>query len=132
MALSFSLCSMLLFLKLYGFFTNCNKSEIIPGEIPCFVLKISVTRVWRFFWCILTLSPLTSIYQKCKFRESSFFHDIVSVFHVSTAWAEASWLHQKIIPRRAGKRHVFFNINIAINFHQWYFIFFNKTKDYFF
>ena len=39
----------MLFLKLYGFFKNCNKPEIISGEILCFALNISVARVWRFF-----------------------------------------------------------------------------------
>ena len=45
---------------------------------------------------------------------------------------EASWLHQKILLRRTSKQHVFFSINIPINFHQWYFTFFNKIKDCFF
>ena len=45
MVLSFFLCSVLVFLKFYGFFMNCNKSEAISGEIPCFALKISVERI---------------------------------------------------------------------------------------
>ena len=66
----FFLYSMLLFLKLYGLFTNCNKSEIISDEIPCFALKICLRRVWRFFWCILTLLPLTNNSQKRESWES--------------------------------------------------------------
>ena len=55
MVLSFFLCSMLLFLKLYGFFKNCNRYETIPDEVPCedlvnpCDLKIIVARAWRFF-----------------------------------------------------------------------------------
>ena len=39
---------MLLFLKLYGYLNNCNKSETFSSEILCFALKIYVARVWRF------------------------------------------------------------------------------------
>ena len=41
---------MLLFLKLYGFLKNCDKSEITVGEILCLALKVSVARAWRFFY----------------------------------------------------------------------------------
>ena len=80
----FFLCSMLLFLDLYGFFTNCNKYKIISGEITCFTLKISVGRVWIFFWCILTLIPLVTL-QNVNFRSHhvvvlKLSHDIYWLF----------------------------------------------------
>ena len=53
--LSFLLCSPLLYLRLYGFCIKSIKSQIISGEIPWFVLFISLARIWRFFWCIVTL-----------------------------------------------------------------------------
>ena len=64
----FFLCSILLFLRLYGFFKNYDKSEIIAVEVPCFALKISVGKI---FWFILTLFPLKSNSSKGNFRESS-------------------------------------------------------------
>ena len=133
MILSFFLCSVLLFLKLYGFFKNYNKSETICGEIPCFALKISIARAWRFFdvyW--LYLLPLTSNSLKGNFQESS--HTtlkavswiLLTLFSMSLLLKQN--LHQNITRRRTSKRHVFYSVNITINYHQWCFALFNKSK----
>ena len=48
------LCSSGSFLRLYGFCIKWKVSFIILGPKSCFVLQISVARIYRFFWCMFT------------------------------------------------------------------------------
>ena len=65
--LPFFLCSMLLFLKLYGSVRSGINLKFFPLK-PWFALNISVARVWRFLWCILTLLTLTITSKDKHFR----------------------------------------------------------------
>ena len=61
-------------------FPSASRQPLSSHEMPCFALKVSLTRVWRFFLCILTLLSLTNNSQKCKSRKSSYIsHHILAL-----------------------------------------------------